>query len=350
MVAAKRCIGRVARGVSLALVTGTLAACMQDQGSVTLIVRTDLPEVVRDYVKETFEAVHQDTDVRFTIASTKTTLVELQAIELQGGPPFDVWWGAHASGLQAASDEGRLMTYQPRWLGRSAAVDLQYDGEWHPLLLTPYVIAFSRGDLELARAPSDWIDLRHFQWSDDIEILDPSRSEAGEWFLISMLQQAASTGDLESGFDWLSTIDRYVESYATNTSDALQALREKRSRLAIVPRADVELARSKNSPWLYYRLPESGTPVLVRGVALMNGTKEAGAAQAFLDHLGSIDVRTETKLRTRWQPVFGTVDSSRIPVGFELQEPWAPFAIPFDTIQGKREGWLDRWEQEIRAR
>ena len=82
----------------------------------------------------------------------------------------------------------------------------------------------------------------------------------------------------------------------------------------------------------------------------MNGTKEAGAAKEFLDHLGSIDVRTETKLKTRWQPVFEMVDSSRIPVDFELQESWTPYAILFDTIQGKREGWLNRWEQEIRGR
>ena len=50
MIAAKRCIGRVARGVGLALATATLAACVQDQGAVTLLVRTDLPEAVRDYV------------------------------------------------------------------------------------------------------------------------------------------------------------------------------------------------------------------------------------------------------------------------------------------------------------
>jgi len=37
-------------------------------------------------------------------------------------------------------------------------------------------------------------------------------------------------------------------------------------------------------------------------------------------------------------------------VDFELKEPWTPFAIRFDTIQGKREGWLDRWAQEIRER
>ncbi|HCO14294.1 MAG TPA: hypothetical protein DIT46_08910, partial [Gemmatimonadetes bacterium] len=117
MIAAKRCLGIVTR-VSLALVSLTLSACVQDQASVTLLVRTDLPEVLRDYVEETFEAVHQDIDVRFTVASTETTLAELQAIELQWDPPFDVWWGAHVSGLQAASDAGLLMTYQPRWLGR----------------------------------------------------------------------------------------------------------------------------------------------------------------------------------------------------------------------------------------
>ena len=317
---------------------------------ITLEVRTDLPEALRDYVEESFEAEHLDIDVRFTTGPTEASLAELRDETTGATAGFDVWWGADASALQAAGDDGFLLPYRPGWLDEPALVEPDADAAWHPWLVTPYVIAFSREHLELSRAPTDWNDLRHFRWAEDIEVLDPTRSESGAWFMLSMLQQRAAEGDLDAGFDWLGDLDGQVEAYAASSTDAIRGLAAGMSRLAIVTRADAEAARADDAPWLYYRMAESGTPIFTRGIAVVRGTDAVEAAEAFVEHVGTLEVRTAAKLETRWQPAFGEIDQARVPTDFELGQSWRPFDLAVDAIEGERTDWLDRWEREVRVR
>ena len=327
-----------------------LAGCGGDSRPVTLEVRTDLPEALRDYVEESFEAVHLDTDVRFTVESTEASLSDLQSPRVDGQPPFDVWWGADVAGLEVAADADLLVPYRPVWIGEPSLVESSDDDAWQALLVTPFVIAFSRDDLQLNRAPSDWNDLRHFRWVDDIEVLDPIRSTAGAWMVTSLLARYERESDLDMGFDWLAALDGQVEAYATSSDDALRALESGRSRLALIPRADAEATRFDGASWLHYRLPESGTPVLARGVAVIAGVEHRARAEALVDHLGSLDVRTMAKLETRWQPAYGDADAIRVPVGFELEQSWRPYELAADHIERERAGWLDRWERHVRGR
>ena len=90
-----------------------LVGCGGDPRPITVDVRTDLPEALRDYVEESFEAVHLDTDVRFTVESTEASLSELQLPRVDGQPPFDVWWGADVIGLEVAADADLLAPHRP---------------------------------------------------------------------------------------------------------------------------------------------------------------------------------------------------------------------------------------------
>ena len=118
----------------------------------------------------------------------------------------------------------------------------------------------------------------------------------------------------------------------------------------LIPRADAEATRFDGASWLHYRLPESGTPVLARGVAVIAGVEHRARAEALVDHLGSLDVRTMAKLETRWQPAYGDVDEIRVPLGFELEQSWRPYELAADHIERERAGWLDRWERHVRGR
>jgi len=343
-------------------VLGTLlaVACVGERRPIVLDVRTDLPTGLRDYVEETFEAAYTDIDVRFSDGTASEVLEELRAAVGDGaelaGEPFDVWWGADVAVLHAATEADLLTPYRPSWVERPSLVEAPgleeatVQDAWHPLLITPWVIAFSRDDLELSRAPTDWNDLRHFRWVDEIEVLDPQRSEAGLWFMTSMLAYHERETEVEAGFDWLIALDQQVETYAGSVAAAVRALEAGRSRLALLPQADVELARADEAPWLYYRVPESGPPVLARGVAVVAGTGERESAQLFVEYLGTQDIVTAAKLETRWQPAFGDADPARVPMDFELAQSWRPYPLDVDRIQREGAGWLDRWEREVRAR
>lgn len=334
-------------GVLLAL------ACGGESRPIVLDVRTDLPENLRDYVEENFEALHADIDVRFSVGGAQEGLDRLRAEIVDGSAPdapFDVWWGADVMTLSVAASAGLLAPYRPSWASGDGRAAVGRDDSWYPLSITPWVIAFDRDDLQLSRAPTDWNDLRHFRWADEIEMLDPQRTEPGALFVASMLAYHERQSEVQAGFDWLSALDGQVETYAGSIPEALQALRSGGSRLAILPRSDVEAERASEAPSLHYRIPESGTPVLARGVALISGTRERESAEAFVEYLGSREVGTATKLETRWQPAFGGVDSTRIPDDFELMDPWTPHEPALDRIQSEGAGWIERWDREVRGR
>lgn len=344
------------RGIAL---LGTLlaVACVGERRPIVLDVRTDLPAGLRDYVEETFETAYADIDVRFTEGTVREALEELRGpagdgaeVSGESGAPFDVWWGADVWTLHAAARADLLEPYRPSWVDEPGLMMASDQDLWHALMITPWVIAFSRDDLELARAPTDWNDLRHFRWVDEIEVLDPQRSEAGSWFVTSMLAHHERETEVQAGFDWLIALDGQVDTYSGSVADAVRALGAGRSRLAVLPQADVESARADEAPWLYYRVPESGSPVLARGVAVVAGTGERESAQLFVEHLGAQDIVTAAKLETRWQPAFGDADPARVPMDFELAQMLRPYPLDVDRTQRDGAGWLDRWEREVRGR
>ena len=157
--------------------------------------------------------------------------------------------------------------------------------------------------------------------------------------------------DLNRGFDWLVRLDEQVRSYVADPAEALRALGTGDGQLAILPRASVEVARgSGEAPWIHYRIPGSGAPALVRGIAIVEGTEVASAARAFEELVGSSEAATASLLETRWEPVYGDVQEDRLPRNFMLDLPWTPYDLAADTLARELSGWLERWDLSVRGR
>ncbi len=331
-------------GAGLALV---VSACA-DGRETTLTVRTDLPRELRDFVEASFEEAHLDVDVRFTEGAAAGSFHDLQmgADEV----PFDVWWGAPATTLESAGTIDLLEPFRPTWAPTSAADDPLSTDVWQPVLVTPFVIAFNREEMTITRAPSDWVDTFHHRWTEEVWALDPTRHDYGASFIGSMLVEALrDDDDLRRGFDWLDRLDTQVERYVSEPDEAIRALERGDALLAILPRALVEEARGSGEDWLYYRLPTSGSPVLALGVGIAKGSMARNAAARFVEHLGTLEVTTESYLRTRWQPAYGQVDAEAVPPGFELAQQWRGYPLAVDTLVAELEGWVTRWDLDVRG-
>lgn len=327
------------RCVASALLASTLAAC-GGASEARLVVRTDLPDDLRDAVEASFEARHPDIDLRFSEASVDVTLEELES----GRPGFDIWWGAPARVLLQADALDAFTTSEPSWAPAGAAT-------WHPWLTTPLVIAFDRTTVALSDAPSDWIDVFHHAWYDDVRVPDPASTQAGAALVGGMVIEALrDDDDVNRGFDWLTRLHDQVDVYVTELGAAVDALRRGDALLAVMARAEAESLRDAGADWLHYRIPSSGTPELVLGVGVVAGSEVTEAAGLFLDHLGSDEVATSAKLHTHWEPLIGEVDGSGFPPDFELPQSWRGFTPAFDTLAVELEGWVDRWEREVRTR
>ncbi len=326
----------------------TLGACGGESRETQLVVGTQLPEELREFVEESFEAGNPSVDVSFIQIDPSAPLAGLR---VEGKFPFDVLWGVPGLTLEHAAGEGFLEAHRPPWLDQPGAGEPNASDLWQIVLVTPFVVAFSRERLQLTRAPTDWIDLFHFRWAGEVMPLSPVRSDRGAYFAGAMVVEALrEDDDLNRGFDWLDRLDAQVEQYARSSEVIVQSLRTGDALLGILPRAEAEAARADGAPWLHYRLPESGTPMLTLGVAIMEGAEEIEAARTFVDHLGRPEVGTESKLHTRWQPGHGNVDLARFPEGFELDLSWTPLPLAIDTLAAEIDGWTDRWEMEVRGR
>jgi iron(III) transport system substrate-binding protein len=334
--------------LSLAVPGVSLVACGADVERTPLVVRTTLPRELRDFVEASFEEGHPDIDVRFTEGGPKGSLHELQIAS--DTAPFDVWWGAPGTVLERAADAGLLAPHRPSWVAQPGVGEPSAEGLWQATLITPFVIAFNREHVPLARAPTDWIDVFHFRWAEKVHLPDPTGSDEAAYFVGAMVTEGLrEDGDLDRGFDWLDRLDTQVELYVPGSAEAINGLETGLALLSILPRADVESARAAGKDWLYYRLPESGTPMLVRGVAIVRSSEVTGAAARFIDHLGRPEVATEAKFYTRWQPAHGGVDMSRFPSDFEIDQAWTPYALAIDTIAAEVDRWVTRWDLEVRG-
>lgn len=324
------------------------AAGCGDGDRARLEIRTTLPESLRDAVETTFEALHPDIDLRFSDEPDDQTLEALA----EGDPGFDVWWGAPASALMRAGASGALAPSRPAWVPvRGPGAEGTEPQEWHPWLTTPLVIAFDRTAVALADAPTDWIDVFHHAWFEDVRVPDPAATEAGSTLVGAMVVEALrDDDDLDGGFDWLARLHDQVDQYVRGADESVSALGSGDALLAIMTRADAEEARTGGAPWLHYRLPASGTPEVVLGVAVVAGARLPAAARAFLDYLGSDDVATAAKRHTHWEPMAGRVDQASLPADFELAGGWRAYPPAFDTLAVELDGWIDRWEREVRIR
>ena len=141
-----------------------------------------------------------------------------------------------------------------------------------------------------------------------------------------------------------------MRAYPADPSDVIGSLGTGDALLSILPRNVVEEARNGAAPWIHYRLPESGTPMLSRGIAVTVDAVEPELARRFVDFTGTMDLATVAKLHTRWMPGHGDVDMSRFPSDFEIDMPWSPYARSPDTIATELDGWIERWNLLVRDR
>lgn len=323
------------------------SACGGDAPARTLVVHAPLPDALLYEAERAFEAVNPTVDVRVVAATAGETLAALR----EAGGSVDVWWGAEGTALATAAAADLLQPYRPAWaqFGGAGAGDAQ--DRWQAWLVSPFVIAFNREEVTLTRAPSDWVDLFHFRWAGDVAVVDPARDPDAAYFVAAMLVESLRREEgLVAGFDWLRRLDAAVEAYAVDPAEVVRRLGRGRDLVAILPRHVAEQARHDGAPWMHYRIPESGTPLLVRGIAIAADAAERDLARRFVDLAGAADLVTAARLQTRWTAVPGAeVDASRLPPGFELEMPWTPHLPAADTIAAEGAGWIERWSREVRG-
>lgn len=314
------------------LAVAALAAGCEAGPEGVLVVYTPLDAPLVEAVEDGFEAAHPDVDVRMVALSGGHTLERLRAEK--GGSQADVWWGATPRDLEAAAAEGLLEASSPSWAGSETGVASEAGAKWHTVAVSPFVFAFNVEETARSRMPRDWRDLFHPRWAGGVLLPDPLVHSAtalllGAW----IVREEERTGDERAGFDWLLRLDRVAGDYAPDVDGVITRLRSGAGSVGILPLVEVTKARKDGRTWLEHTMPESGSPVVTMGAALLAGREPGPQAGAFLEYLGGPEARAASE-EAGWLTR---------PVGLTI------WPVDHARLAADLDGWLERWRLEVRG-
>lgn len=260
----------------------------------------------------------------------------------------DVWWGAPQVNFDQAKDEGLLAEYKPSY---ADALDEMYHDEdwmWSGTSMTPEVIMYNNKEISEEEAPKDWDDLIDPKWQDELIIRYPLASGTMRTIYSAMIYRTyKDTEDPQEGYEWLEKLDNNTKEYSANPELMYNQLAKGVGSLTVWNMPDaVMLAEEKGYPFGYV-LPESGTPVLTEGIAIVKDAPHPKAAEAFYEFVNTPEAAK--LLAEKYYRIPTREDVTDLPEWItEAEEDIKPMEIDWALFQEKSDEWMDHWDNQIK--
>jgi len=265
----------------------------------------------------------------------------------KSNPQAGFLWGSTLQGLQQAANEGLLAPSKPASADLIDASQKDPQGRWYAEMLLPEVIIYNHDLLKPDQAPKDWDDLITPAFKRKIVIRDVMASGTMRTIFSSMIyRQYATTGSPDAGYEWLKKLDANTAVYSPTPDDMYLKIDRGVGAVTLWNLQDALIQPLKNNrPWSFV-IPESGVPVLLDGVGVVNNPKMMEAAVEFQNFL------LEPKLQAQLAKDYYQIPAIQIP---DADKPeWLQklnikeMKIDWDVLSQKQTEWLDYWSQNIK--
>lgn len=298
--------------------------------------------------EEAFEAAHPGVDVQWVDMGSQEVLDRVRSE--RANPQGDVWYGGPALFFERAAGEDLLEPFRPAWADAVLPEARGRDDLYYGVYLTPAVIAYNSDVVAVDEAPRDWDDVLDPRWTGSVLIRDPLASGTMRTiFGMVMYRGIEQTGDTAAGYDWLRRLDAQTKEYVLNPALLYQKLARQEGLITLWNLPDV--LRVQGRSHLAYVLPESGTPVLVDGIAIVRGTRQPELARSFVDHVGSVEgqllaARRAFRNITRTDIPEDSLPDWLVQVSAELR----PMNVDWELLESRGREWMRYWDSHIRGR
>lgn len=299
---------------------------------------------ITDFVIERFEQEHPEYEGNVEVLNLGAQEVLERVRAESANPQADVWWGGTQQGLAAAAEEDLLAAIEPAFAADIEDGHKDAEGRWFGEILLPEVIMYNNAALSAEEAPQDWDDLIDPQWEGDIIIRDVAASGTMRSIYAAMiLKESPDPADPAAGYEWLTQLDANTGDYAANPADLYLKMSREQGIISAWNLQDILIqANQQNMPFDYV-MPASGAPVLVDGVAAVNGG-DTEAATEFLEFIFEDGLRGEL-----------AADFFQIPtVEISEQPQWLadlglqPMEVDWDLIAQHETDWINHWNENIK--
>ena len=285
--------------------------------------------------------------VSTAILGAQDALTRLRAE--QSNPHAGFLWGATLQGMQQAADEQLLAPSNPTNANLIAASRKDSKGRWYAEMLLPEVIIYNSDKLKPEEAPKDWDDLVGPAFSKKIVIRDVMPSGTMRTIFSAMIyRQYAKTGSADAGYDWLRKLDANTVLYTASPDDMYLMLDRGVGVVTLWNFQDALIQPAKNHrPWTYV-IPESGVPVLLDGVGVVNNPNSMRAAQDFENFLFDVELQAQLARDYFQIPAIDLPDSSKPDwlAKLHIKE----MNIDWDVMSQKQNEWMTYWAQNIKGK
>lgn len=316
-----------------------------------LVIYTGRDTSLIEYVVGKFEEKHPEYTGQVDVMTMGAQQIMERIRAEQQNPQADLWWGGTQQALGLAAQEGLLAQIQPGFADKIADENKDPDGYWYGEILLPEVIQYNAEVISHEEAPKDWDDLLDPKWKGQILIRAVAPSGTMRTIYAAMIDRFyQEDGKPDRGYEWLLKLDANTKEYTADPNTLHLKMARREGALSLWNLQDVLIQKyQKNMPFDYI-VPESGAPILVDGVAVVQNAKHPQAAAKFLEVLFSPEVQSYLAENYYQIPALQMENAEKPQWLQELEPKLKPLPLQWDVMAEKEAEWIEYWDQNIKGK
>jgi iron(III) transport system substrate-binding protein len=332
----------------VALALAAASACGGGAARTPLIVYSPHGRDLLSYYEQAFEREHPNVDVQWVDMGSQDVLDRLRSEK--ANPQADVWFGAPAETFNRAAREGLLAPYTPSWAAQVPAEAHDPRALWYGTYLTPEVIAYNSDVLTPDTAPKDWDDVLDPKWKGKVIIRDPVPSGSMRAIFGAIIaREMARTGSSAAGFDWLRRLDANTKEYVISPTMLYQKLGQREGLVSLWDMPDIETLRTTTKFAIGSQIPSSGTPLLVEGIAIVQGSKHPEIAKQFYEFVTTPRALLDASAKFVRMPARTDLSADSLPAWVrEARAQIKPMRLDPQLLADSLDAWMKYWDAHVR--
>ena len=321
------------------LVTG----CASDDRTPLVVYSPHGTDQLR-YYERAFEAANPGVDVQPIDMGAQDVYDRIRTE--RANPQASVWWGAPQVTFALAAEDGLLQPFTPSWANALPDGARDPEGRWYGTYLTPEGFLVNTNTVPEAERPRDWDDLLDPRWQDRVLIRTPLASGTMRAIWSAMIVRQPTEAE---GFEWLARLDQNTKSYAADPTQLYLGIARGLSDVTLWNMPDSYLQAAKNGYPFTFILPESGTPVLVDGIAIPAGAPQPEIAQQFVEFVTSQEALLDQAREYYRIPARTDLPQDSLPDWIREAEIQA-MDLDWAALAQREDGWMQTWDEQIKGR
>lgn len=322
------------------------AEAPKTDGKQKLVIYTARDKNIFEIVLPKFKEKYPDIEVETFEMGAQEILERVRAEK--ANPQADFWWGGTQSALSTAAEEGLLEPYKPTFADKVPAQYKDPQDRWYGEMLLPEVIMYNPQAIKKEDAPKDWDELLDPKYKGKIVIRGVLPSGTMRTIYSAMIyRQGPDTP--EKGYEWLKKLDANTKEYTQNPTNLYLKLDRQEGAISLWNLQDILLqSKQQNHPFDFI-YPASGAPILVDGVGVVKGAKNADAAKKFYELLFDPSVAGELSAKRFQFPSRTDIPKDNLP-DFMKNIELKPLDIDWSVMAKHEKEWMQYWDENIKGK